>query len=410
MRVQRARPTAVTLRRARPAVLLLAVALAGCTTATPTPAPTSSPSRPPASAAPARSGPTDSPPPSVLPASPAPTATVPAETGWTEVWPGSSDSPGHLTAAIATDNGFVVAGSDATGHAPIALSSADGSTWTTESVPGGPRTPLALARWGDGLLATGAGEVNCAHPYGLDTWVREPTGTWTEAPFDPILCDGSSVQIATVGRIAVLAGIGPGDNPILWSSADGLHWTDRGRVVAGLLPGGVVGDGTQAWVIGTGSGSTWIAYTTDGLAWTPPERIHDIPELEIRGVFLIRDSPLIVASVGGSVGIVDPGTGGGWVTSPATGLDPEALASVGQFDGGLLATGVQSGAAALAWVSADGVSWRSLALPEALAAPDASVVAVAVRGERAILVGSVVAGGGSAVSRIWTGPAALALP
>jgi hypothetical protein len=367
----------------------------------------------PSTSAPSASAAAGSPSPSTASIAPSASIVVPsasAEAGWTEVWPQPTDGAAHLTTATVTVGGFVVAGSDAAGTAPVAISSGDGAIWITETIPGGRRTPNALARWGERVLATGVGEAPCAHPYGLDTWVREATGTWTEAPFDPLLCDASSVEAATVGDVAVLAGSGPGDNPIVWSSPDGLRWTDHGDVFAGLLPGGVVGDGAQAWVLATGSGATWIAHTEDGVTWTPPERIHDIPEVEIRGTFLIGDHAVIVATVGGSVGTIDPGTGGGWVITPATGLQPEALASVSQFDGGLLATGTQPGGAALAWVSEDGIAWRSVALPGALASPDSSVAAVAVRGERAILVGSVVAGGGSAASRIWTGPASLVLP
>jgi hypothetical protein len=405
--------TTRTSRSGLPLAIVLATLTACSSTTSPSPAPTASPSvaasvQPsiPASAAPsATPAPPSAPPPSITIGP----SVLPIAAGWQLIWPIASKPPVTLSTVVATGAGFVAAGADVAAQKPAVLSSADGVAWTRETIPGDQRTPASLAPWGDRLLAVGSGDANCAHPVGLDTWVRSAAGHWTEAPFTDMLCAASDVTVAVVGGTVVLAGSGPGDNPIVWSSTDGLHWTDRGGSFAGRFPAGVVGDGTQAWVLGSDAGSTWIARTTNGSTWTQPHPLDGIPEVDIRGVFLIGDHPLIVASAASVVETIDPGTGAGWVATPASGLTADELGTVTQFSGGLLATG-GNGSGAAAWVSGDGVSWRALALPAALAVDGASVDGVAARDGRALLIGTIPGGTDNPASSIWTGSADLLAP
>jgi len=318
--------------------------------------------------------------------------------------------PSLLTDVIATDNGFVAVGAAVENHhGTVALSSSDGLTWMAEPITAIDRTPSSLLRWGNKVVAFGAGETPCAHPFGLDTWVRD-AGTWTEAPFVDELCLAAMVNGAVVGGIPVLVGTGPGDNPIAWSSTDGLHWEDHSGPFAGLLPRGVATDGSTAFAAGEGNGHIWTSSTTDGLAWTAPAPIPGLTgSISIVGMAWIGGSPTIIAEEGTSIGVIDPGTGGGWAVEPAVGLRPELLGSIKSFDGGLLAVG-GDGTLAQAWVSRDGRAWRPLDLPPPLVAANASVSGIAVRDGRAVLIGSVARPNGDMVSAIWTASAAFVAP
>ena len=315
-----------------------------------------------------------------------------------------------LADVIATDDGFVAVGAAVENqHGAVAISSLDGLTWTAEPITSTDRTPTNLLRWGDKVVAFGAGGTPCAHPFGLDTWVRVDA-TWTEAPFVDQLCLAAMVKGAVVGGIPVLVGTGPGDNPIAWSSTDGLHWEDHSGPFAGLLPRGVATDGSTAFAAGEGNGRIWTSSTTDGLAWTAPAPIPGLTgSISIVGMAWIGGSPTIIAEEGTSIGVIDPGTGGGWAVEPAVGLRPELLGSIKSFDGGLLAVG-GDGTLAQAWVSRDGRAWRPLDLPPPLLAANASVSGIAVRDGRAVLIGSVARPNGDMVSAIWAATAALVAP
>jgi hypothetical protein len=387
------------------------ILLGGCSSATPTPSLLSSPapsvgvSAPPSSTAAASLSPTPSAPPSTPPATP---TAIPA--GWHKVWPGSADPKALLQTVIATTRGFVAAGSGANGQSPAAVSSTDGVTWHSERITGGNRAPTELSTWGDRVLAAGPGGVACAHPYGLDTWVRSAAGAWSEAPFTNLFCGAEDVRIAFVGDVAILVGVGPGDNPVVWSSTDGLHWVDHGQEFSGLLPAAVTTSGGRTTLIAEGPTATWSSTTTDGSSWTAPAPIAGLPGgLTIHGAFLIDGAPTIVATVGGVLGTLRPDGAGGWTRTAATGLTADELGSISIFDGGLLAVG-GNGPGAQAWVSRDGVAWRELDLPADLAANGAHVAGVAVRDGRAILVGGWPVGIDNATSTIWTGPANLLAP
>jgi hypothetical protein len=328
---------------------------------------------------------------------------------WQRVWPTPDDPAAFLSDVIATPGGFVGVGADLV-QRPFALSSADGLTWVREVVPGRQFGPLALIPWGDRILGVAAGGLPCAHPFGLDTWIRAPDASWAEAPFDELFCAGASVNAAIVGDAPILVGTGPGDNPVAWASADGLQWVDHSQVFTGLLPHALASDGRTAVAAGEGESGIWTSTTTDGRSWSAPSLIPGASRgVVIHGAFWIDGLPTVIASEGRTVGTIRSDGTGGWTTRPADGLDADQLGAIRSDGTGLLAVGgVDAGA--LAWVSADGVRWRRLVLPDVLGAKDASVQAVAVRGDRAILLGSILNAAGNPVSAIWIGPAELVAP
>jgi hypothetical protein len=290
------------------------------------------------------------------------------------------------------------------------VSSTDGVAWRTEGIGGDNRTPTTLAPWGDRVLAVGAGETSCTHPFGLDTWVRSASGTWSEAPFVDLLCHAEDVRIAFLHDRPVLVGSGPGNGPVAWSSTDGLHWTDHSAAFTGVLPLAVVSGGGAATLFAQGPTAIWTSTTTNGSTWTTPTKIPGtVASVGIDAAFLIDGRPTIITSQGEDLGTLRADGNGVWFKTLATGLTPGDLGTITAFDGGLLATG-GNGPGAQAWVSRDGVSWRALVLPAALAVNGASVGGVAVREGRAILIGAVPGAIDNPTSAIWTGPAAQLVP
>ncbi len=330
--------------------------------------------------------------------------------GWTLVWPSSGDPEALINDVVATPDGFAAVGSDPNDTHSFALVSADGSAWTPEAIPERQFGPLRLIAWGHRLFAWAAGGLPCAHPYGLETWVRSTNDSWAEAPFLESLCGGESVDAVIVDDHVALVGTGPGDNAVAWSSADGLGWADHGAVFAGLLPQGATTDGSLAVAAGEGSAGLWTSKTADGRTWTAPAMIPGTQDgLVVRGAFWIDGQPSLVVSGDTTVGVVRPNGVGGWSIQASVGLKPDVLGAIRSDGAGLVAlSGVDTATAA--WVSSDGLVWRPVDLPEALRTTGAFVRALAVRDGRAVLTGSVVDRLGNPVSAIWIGPAALVQP
>jgi hypothetical protein len=389
----------VATRSLAAAALIL---VAGCT-ALPNP-PSHGPTTPSASPGASLSGP---------PTTTSPTAVAspltPPTGDWQRVWPTPDDREGFLMDAIATRAGFVAVGADSL-QRPFALSSADGASWTSEVVPGRQFGPAALISWGDQVLGVASGGLPCAHPFGVDTWIRSADASWTEAAFDELFCSGASLDAVIVDDAPIVVGTGPGDNPVAWSSTDGLRWVDHSQVFAGLLPHAVATDGQTAVAFGEGGSGIWTSTTADGHAWSPTSPIPGTSNgIVIHAAFWIGGRPTVIASEGRTVGTIQSDGNGGWTTQPADTLDADQLGTIRSDGTGLLAVGGVD-TAAMAWVSSDGVRWRRLVLPDVLGAPNASVQAVAIRDERAILLGSILNPAGNPVSAVWVGPADLVSP
>jgi hypothetical protein len=336
---------------------------------------------------------------------PAPTAS-PLPAGWQQVWPEAGGRPRALTAVVALEDGFVAAGEDRVTLAPVAMASADGLTWTDERITGTDVYPFKLAVWGRRVLAVGAGRAPCPHPFGLDAWVRSAAGAWSEAPFADLFCLGSDVSVVIVDGQPVLAGSGPGDSPVAWSSRDGLNWNDHSQAFAGLVPAAITGDGSSAVLFAESPTGPRISTSADGSHWSTPAPIGGLPaNLVIDDAFWIDGAPTLIASEGDVVGSVRPDGHGGWQWAKADGIAADQLRGVTPFDGGLLA--VTGGTKVRAWVSRDGVMWRPLTLPGPLLAPGGNVAGVAVRGDRTVLVGSLTNSGGDQISAIFAGPASI---
>jgi len=346
--------------------------------------------------------------PSIAP--PASVAPSPALTGWHLV--ALSDQAGIATVSDlgAAPNRILLAVGVAgpLGAARAWSSGDDGTTWNAEIVPADRRSPTRVVIWGERFLVGGAGEFNCPHPFGLQTWVRAvDDAAWTPAPADQIFCIGGSFDLAVQGDTAVMAGAGSGDVPFIWSSRDGLHWANRAEtLIAGKVPEAVVAGGSGFAVFGLSASGPWEAVSPDGATWHS-ERLPGNASVSIVAAFLRDSQPAVITESGSSVSVIARDSGGTWQTQSANGLDAPLLARVVAVRGGLVALG-GGPAGPRIWASADGTSWRAVELPSDVA-PQTSLTAALVANDRAVLSGRATIGG-KEVGAIWIGPASLLAP
>lgn len=144
--------------------------------------------------------------------------------------PSGGPEHGELRAVVATEAGFVAAGSDEGDLlAPRAVlwTSVDGRTW--ERVPDGPgfrgaRVEGLAAR--GGAVVAGGTAYEGADPIAAASWRSVDGGAWQRAAADPDL-DGGRMHAVAAGAAGFLA-VGTdlaGHRAMVWSSEDGLDWT-----------------------------------------------------------------------------------------------------------------------------------------------------------------------------------------
>jgi hypothetical protein len=349
-------------------------------------------------------------------ATPAP---APADAAWKLVdLPGGAGS-GPIADIVALPKTVVaVAAGGAAGEGAAAWSSSDaGASWTSESLPGTTSRVGRSIAWGGRVLALGEGDGDCAHPAVTTTWIRDAAGAWEAAPFDPLMCAGGIAQAATTGENAVMVGTGAGDVGFVWSSQDGLTWTDRSAAFEGRLPQGVAADGSGFIAFGVGPfpGPAWSSRSVDGSTWEEPVPLPGVAEGAIIGQPVVVDGEAVVfvGDPNGAIGMLRPDGSGGWRSVLTSGLTRDTLARIIAVGDALVALGGDANGP-MAWISDDGVAWRPLALPaEATEGGiNAAVNGAAILDGRAYLVGQVGDGatGSEAVGAVWTGPAELLQP
>jgi hypothetical protein len=341
--------------------------------------------------------------------SPSPPASVAGLGRWQPVSLPAADPLVGYGTVVATPTGFVVAGGYV--DRPAAWSSPDGVVWLENSIPGDTRNPSQSIVWGDRVLLVGVGEFGpgCGHPFAIDTWVGDGTGSWLHAPFQQIFCAGGLPSVATAGDLAVIVGAGTGDVPYAWTSADGLHWEDHPGAFADIgLPFTVLATTAGFVTIGVGEQGTWFERSADGVRW------RDLVILPAP-----RDARPIGATVVGTRLVVMLGEPAGtvvrlsseeastWTVDRVDGLVATALNRIEAVPGGLVALGGDDTGPTM-FVSPDGLAWRRVVLPET--ARGGYVTDVAVGNGRAVMVGGAIGANGETSSAAWVGPAELLAP
>jgi hypothetical protein len=192
------------------------------------------------------------------------TASDPA-TSWTTR---TSNTAGDLKDIAASSSAVVAVGGDNTVH-PALVSSADGITWTSRSVPSGLNVYLRSIVWtGTQFVAVGQD-----YSFALSTFVSviftSPTGvTWTRA------FTGSTVAAKPLEKVTFGNGlhVAVGENGTVLTSPDGASWTVRSAGTSNRLASvtylapyfHTVGHATSP----SYNGSTTSFRSTDGITWT----------------------------------------------------------------------------------------------------------------------------------------------
>jgi hypothetical protein len=399
--------------RAQPGRLAwIALLVAGCA-ALPAPPPVASgpsgvPSAP--SAPPSLALPTDDVLPTELPPTIAPPPVGdPSGRVWQQIDLRAS-APNVLTDVLATDEGLVASGvAGEAGQIPVILRSADGLTWTPEPISsaiGG--SPSSLGAVGGRVLAVGGAETGrCAHPFAIDFWARDRSGSWTEAPWDDKFCSGiADVSFLDDGGTAILAGVGDGDLQLVWSSTDGLVWRDLRPALGDFLPmtAAIVGD--QVLLVGeSGGGSLVLRSGRGGRGFVDVAAPRVVAGAEpFQAIVRGRDVLLFLVD-GPALGLARRGAGGAWSVEPAEGIRGDAVTRIQDLDGVLLAVGSDDEGRPVAWSSRDGLAWTDLATPSVAGA---AITGAARIGSSIVLVGSVPSADGTRTTGvIWTAPASI---
>lgn len=216
---------------------------------------------------------------------------------------------------------------------------------------------------------------------------RAPRITWSEVPFDGYIAD-------IIGDGARFVAVGAGSSGAsAWTSPDGIGWEqhDVPEQSFGQFPDGAditafmrtlvrLGDtlysfGATPIFIDSSQGAGWR--WTDGQAWETIQSSSEFFRGEVMAV-TASDEALVASTVTfGPRGVLDM-----WRWTPATSwvrtsLAPDVVASALTWaHGTFLAVGGQPSM----WTSADGVDWRSVAIPDGM-----SLCAVTSMGTRGFL-------------------------
>lgn len=382
-----------------PCVVALVIAATACATPGPSPVASAAASLP-VAASPATSASSAPPTPSSA-ATPSAAPASAGDVGWTKV---AIPDPGTFFSDIAVmPSGLAIVGlGGAAAQVPLAWTSTDGTTWSPERPGGDGRTPTSAVPWGDRLLVVGAGGTGrCAHPAALDSWMRDARGTWTEAPWSDDFCVGGSGAAAVAADHAVLVGVGSGDVPFVWRTADGLRWKASPIGAGAIAPMAAANLRGTDLVFGTGASGAWLSRSPDGSTWSPLEPLGTSPDpVVFAAVPLGARLAVIVRDQGHAVGTMLTDDGVHWTSVLAKGLDGDTLARVVAVDGGLVALGGDD-TGARAWASIDGETWRTVAVP----ADAATLTGAAVFDGRAWLSGQAQAGDVAAAAA-WVAPVA----
>jgi hypothetical protein len=280
---------------------------------------------------------------------------------------GGPPPPGYAARFVAGGHGAWVA------IGPRSIwTSADGRTWTLSSTTGLPLRPgdqiSVLKRTAAGFIAAGS-SVPDGNPAGATpvvflsadgiTWLRLDAGqlhlaAGTGRALDISYAAVYGNQILIAGDVTRAAGPSPraGTSAAWLSGNGGTTWT------LAVPPGAPAGHGAQAQISGE-------AVTADGFVLFRPATVARKPAVDV------------YRSANGTAWTFEAtlGTPAGFVAGMVNGAPGGADGATG----GAVVTG-QAGPALIAFVSADGASWRRTPAFGSAAAQDVSGVAVAERG------------------------------
>ena len=312
---------------------------------------------------------------------------------------------------------------DGATYAGVWLSTDGGSTWTRVTVPADHGAGTAITGLGSdasGLLAVRPGRSASGTPDGVAYF--SPNGTaWqyagtigASAGWNPGLVKGSDFGFVVAGASVT------GQLVAFTSTGTGGAWQQTGSL----------GNADTEWVVGATVAS---AGTIVAVGYTSPSKVSQqpvflmanatgsvrpvslagiaggaIPELSVNGLAVAGGQQIAVGSTEGYPAVWRRASGGSWTlatslsqVSASTGL--EALTGVTHGLSGWLAVGAPG---PVIMTSADGTTWHSVTGPGSITADLAGVGAVATAAgpHGYVIVGKLVAPGGSCVADVWWSP------
>jgi len=246
------------------------------------PGPSSAPSTAPSAA------PTGSPPPARTD-TPTPTPVPEPTFGWRAIGEPVVFRDAQVNTIVTVDSGFVAVGCTIgvdTCRAPVVWFSSDGVDWSRPTelplLPGeSPRAATAAMATRDGFFV--AGEVGRGDRIHAALWVASDGETFERIPDDPSFADASIGQLLLVNGSLVAVGSGAYTHYSgfrAWRSEDGITWiaTARGPT-DDSVPGGVVGfdGGVVAWgdTCSVCVPETAFWRSADGASWSDARRELD---------------------------------------------------------------------------------------------------------------------------------------
>ena len=384
-----------------------------------TPVPTQAPS-----SVPSTVGPTVTP--TAAPAAtPSQTMGLPTATGWRSVADQPSVTGGQPSAVVWTGTRFIATGYGPDNHGEI-LDSSDGLAWHPQIVESSPGYIGPIAVGSHGIVALGTSEVGTA------AWVSPDGLAWTSRddafpasgvdPEDYVavndVVDTDSGWLA-VGREEPPCGLGCGPvvRSFVWTSPDGLHWTEVPHQAsldhAGMTSVTRAGAGFVAVGLAGNHGAVWTS--PDGRVWS---RVPDAPLFHapsgtdqtfgasMTGVTTATGTIVAVGVVGTQDGVGSAlawwsADGRHWSRATGTRFRYGQLFDVNAVPGGFLAVGPSGGRSCLGgiWSSADGRAWQCIAADPMFA--DFGPYAVAASPELVVVVGLGAEGPNGLLGAIW---------
>jgi hypothetical protein len=310
-----------------------------------------------------------------------------------------------------------------TSYAGVWLSTDGGDTWTRVTVPadhGAGTAITGLAFDSAGLLAVRPGRSSAGTPDGVAYF--SPNGTaWQYAGtigasqgWNPDLVKGSDFGFvvagaSTAGQLVAFTSAGTGGT---WQPTPSLGNAETESVVgATVAPAGTI---------------VAVGYTSPGKVSQQPVFLEastaghtrpvslggipggSIPELAVNGLAVAAGQQIAVGSADGYPAVWRQASGGSWAlvtsfsqVSAIPGL--ESLTGVTHGSSGWLAVGAPG---PVVMTSADGTTWQSASGPHSITADLAGVSAVAAAAgpHGYVIVGKLVAPGGSCVADVWWTP------